>query len=44
MDVELILSAMVETVELVGVHDSIAPYVDSDDDDTAPTLQDFSNA
>ncbi|RLM53837.1 AAA family ATPase [Halobellus sp. Atlit-31R] len=41
MDVELILSAMMETVELVGVHDSIASYVEDDDAEGSPTLEDF---
>jgi cell division control protein 6 len=38
MDVELLLSAMAETVELVGVHDSIEEYVD---DPPTATLDDF---
>jgi cell division control protein 6 len=38
MDVELLLSAMAETVELVGVHDSIEEYVD---EPSIPTLDDF---
>jgi cell division control protein 6 len=42
MDVELILSAMADTVELVGVHDSIDPYVEGGDEPT--TLEDFGDA
>ena len=42
MDVELILSAMAHTVELVGVHDSIDPYVEGDDEPA--TLEDFGDA
>ncbi len=38
MDVELLLSAMAETVELVGVHDSIEEHVD---DPPTATLDDF---
>jgi cell division control protein 6 len=42
MDEELILSAMSETIELVGVHDSVAPLVGAEDNLT--TLNDFGNA
>ena len=39
MDVELVLSAMEETVELVGVHESISSYVD--ETESTPTLDQF---
>ena len=39
MDVELLLSAMAETVELVGMHDSIEEHVD--DPPVSATLDDF---
>jgi cell division control protein 6 len=43
MDVELILSAMSDTVELVGVHDSISSYVD-EEQEAVTTLQEFGNS
>lgn len=38
MDVSLIISAMRDTIELVGVHETVEPYLEGD---KASTLDDF---